>query len=98
MSEQKRTHINPESLTSNLSAELRSTDYNDESDGHVRFRAADEIDRLTARNAELVKALRKLGRHDNSCRKTQEMTPSGLRTVNGCTCGLDAALKGDATP
>lgn len=36
-----------ESLTSNLSAELRNPAYNDESDGHVRLRAADEIDRLT---------------------------------------------------
>lgn len=40
-----------ESLTSNLSAELRNPAYNDESDGHVRLRAADEIDRLTERLA-----------------------------------------------
>ncbi len=38
-------------LTSNLSAELRNPAYNDESDGHVRLRAADEIDRLTERLA-----------------------------------------------
>lgn len=37
-----------DALTSNLSAELRNPAYNDESDGHVRLRAADEIDRLTA--------------------------------------------------
>lgn len=36
---------------SNLSAELRNPAYNDESDGHVRLRAADEIDRLTERLA-----------------------------------------------
>ena len=40
-----------EHLTSNLSAELRNPAYNDESDGHVRLRAADEIDRLTERLA-----------------------------------------------
>lgn len=37
--------------SSNLSAELRNPAYNDESDGHVRLRAADEIDRLTERLA-----------------------------------------------
>jgi hypothetical protein len=40
-----------ENLTTNLSAELRNPAYNDESDGHVRLRAADEIDRLTERLA-----------------------------------------------
>ena len=46
-----------EPLTSNLSAELRNPAYNDESDGHVRLRAADEIDRLTADNKVLREAL-----------------------------------------
>ena len=40
-----------EARSSNLSAELRNPAYNDESDGHVRLRAADEIDRLTERLA-----------------------------------------------
>jgi hypothetical protein len=46
-----------ESLTSNLSAELRNPAYNDESDGHVRLRAAEAIDRLTAERDRLREAL-----------------------------------------
>jgi hypothetical protein len=83
-------------LTSNLSADLRSPDYNDESDGHVRFRAADEIDRLK-RELDKAREANRLAIHTGLM---QEALIADLLAsdVDARIAELEAALKHIADP
>ncbi len=50
-----------------------------------------EIHRLEAKNAKLLKSLKKYGKHGVPCPWHTKYA------ANVCTCGLEAAIKGDAT-